>query len=76
MNGTSTYHDFALLLMLSALMGAVAVRLRQPLRVADIVLHHPVLASPLYPAGARVWQVRSLTEVRATSRASSAAQGG
>lgn len=34
----SIYHEFALLLMVSALVGAVAVRLRQPLLVAYIVV--------------------------------------
>ncbi|MDP3421994.1 MAG: cation:proton antiporter, partial [Thiobacillus sp.] len=34
----SIYHEFALLLMVSALVGAVAVRLRQPLLVAYIIV--------------------------------------
>jgi Kef-type K+ transport system membrane component KefB len=34
----SIYHEFALLLMVSALVGAIAVRLRQPLLVAYIVV--------------------------------------
>ena len=34
----STYHEFALLLMLSAVVGAIAVRLRQPLLVAYIIV--------------------------------------
>jgi len=34
----SIYHEFALLLMVSAVIGAIAVRLRQPLLVAYIVV--------------------------------------
>jgi Kef-type K+ transport system membrane component KefB len=34
----SIYHEFALLLMVSALVGAIAVRLRQPLLVAYIIV--------------------------------------
>jgi Kef-type K+ transport system membrane component KefB len=40
----SIYHEFALLLMLSAVVGAIAVRLRQPLLMAYIIVG--ILAGP------------------------------
>jgi len=40
----SVYHEFALLLLLSAVVGAIAVRLRQPLLIAYIIVG--ILAGP------------------------------
>jgi hypothetical protein len=42
----NVYHEFALLLMLSAVVGAVAVRLRQPLLVAYVPPYWPDRRAP------------------------------